>query len=119
MNRLNPVALGFKVTPAYRKYVLAILWLAGMLSFLDRQVFSVLLQSIKNEMGLSDTELGLIGGFAISLFYATFGLILGNMSDRFNRRNILAGCIVVWSAMTALCATISDSAPMPKITRPT
>ncbi len=112
MNRLNPVALGFKVTPAYRKYVLAILWLAGMLSFLDRQVFSVLLQSIKNEMGLSDTELGLIGGFAISLFYATFGLILGNMSDRFNRRNILAGCITVWSVMTALCGAAAGFASL-------
>jgi predicted MFS family arabinose efflux permease len=103
MNRMSPVGTGFKVTPGYRGYVLAILWIAGMLSFLDRQVFAVLLESIKREMTLSDTELGLIGGFAISVFYATFGLILGNMSDRLNRRNILAGCIAVWSVMTALC----------------
>ena len=105
MNRMNPVGTGFKVTSAYRNYVLAVLWVAGMLSFLDRQVFSVLLQSIKNEMRLSDTELGIIGGFAVSLFYATFGLLLGNMSDRLNRRNILASCIAVWSVMTALCGS--------------
>ena len=103
MNRMSPVSIGFKVTPVYRNYVLWILWLAGVLSFLDRQVFSVLLESIKADMRLTDTELGLIGGFAISVFYATFGLILGNMSDRFNRRNMLAACVTVWSVMTAVC----------------
>ena len=108
MNRMSPGSVGFKVTPAYRNYVLAVLWLAGLLSFLDRQVFAVLLESIKQDMQLSDTELGLIGGFAISLFYATFGLILGNMSDRFNRRTILAGCVTVWSIMTAVCGLASN-----------
>jgi predicted MFS family arabinose efflux permease len=112
MNRLSPVSAGFVVTPSYRTYVLAVLWIAGMLSFLDRQVFSVLLQSIKNEMHLTDTELGLIGGFAISLFYATFGLLLGTMSDRFNRRNILAVCVAVWSVMTALCGAASNFATL-------
>ncbi len=112
MNRMSVVSIGFKVTPGYRNYVLAILWVAGVFSFLDRQVFSVLLESIKADMRLTDTELGLIGGFAISLFYAIFGLILGNISDRFSRRNMLAACVALWSLMTAVCGLANNFATL-------
>lgn len=84
-------------------YVLAVLWLVSMISFLDRQVLSVLLEPIKAEFELSDTQLGLLGGIAFGTFYAVFGIPLARLVDRFNRRNLLAVSIFFWSVMTAMC----------------
>jgi predicted MFS family arabinose efflux permease len=91
----------------YRYYVLAILTLVGIFSWMDRQLFSILLQSIKHDLGLTDTQLGLLGGIAFGLFYAAVGLPVARLADRTDRRTLLAGALALWSAMTAACGLSS------------
>ena len=87
----------------YRSYVLALLLAVGVCSWVDRQIFSILMEEIRRELGLSDTQLGLLGGVAFGLFYATVGLPVAWLADRFDRRKILALALALWSGMTALC----------------
>jgi len=88
---------------AYRWYVLALLWLVAVLRFVDLQILAVLLEPIRRELLLSDTQLALLGGLAFAVFYATLGLPIAWLADRSNRRNIIAGAVTLWSLMTALC----------------
>jgi MFS family permease len=92
-----------QVTPRYRAYVLGVLLLAYAVNVMDRSVLSVLLQSIKSEFAASDAQLGLLGGVAFALFYATMGIPIAAWADRSSRRNVLALAVAVWSSMTALC----------------
>lgn len=87
----------------YRWYVLALLWLVAVLRFVDLQILAVLLEPIRQELLLSDTQLALLGGLAFAVFYATLGLPIAWLADRSNRRNIVAGAVTLWSLMTALC----------------
>ncbi len=84
-------------------YVLALLFLAYTFSFVDRQILSILFEPIKLEMGLSDTQLGFLGGLAFALFYATLGLPIAMFADRSVRTRIITASLVVFSLMTALC----------------
>ncbi len=93
---------GFTVSNNYRFYVLGLLVAVGVCSWVDRNVFSVLLQSIKIEFSFSDTQLGLLGGMAFALFYTTVGLPVAYLADRFNRRNIITIALFLWSLMTTL-----------------
>jgi MFS family permease len=88
---------------AQRWYTLIVLTAIYTSSHVDRTIFGVLSQSIKVDLGLSDTALGFMGGTAFGLFYATLGIPLALWADRTNRRNIIAGAITIWSAMTAVC----------------
>ncbi len=89
----------------YRVYALVVLVLVGICSWSDRQLFSILIQPIKHEFGLSDAQLGLLGGTAFGLFYVTVGLPIAWLADRADRRNVISGAIALWSLMTALSAT--------------
>jgi MFS family permease len=91
-------------SPRYRGYVLALLVVVGVVAWVDRNVFAVLLQSIKVEFALSDTALGLLGGVAFGVFYATLGLPVAWLADRYDRRSLLAGALALWSAFTAACS---------------
>jgi predicted MFS family arabinose efflux permease len=93
----------FQVTAGYRRYVLGLLLLVYVFNFVDRQILSVLLEPIKREFSLSDTQLGLLGGIAFALFYSIVGFPMAWLADRFNRRNIIAVALGLWSAMTAVC----------------
>ena len=92
---------GFRVTDRYRYYILGLLLMVGVFSWVDRQIFAVLLESIKLEFHFSDTQMGLLGGFAFGLFYASVGLPVAWLADKFNRRNIIALALGLWSIMTA------------------
>ena len=92
----------FTVSNTYRYYVLALLVAVGICSWVDRNVFSVLLESIKLEFSFSDTQLGLLGGMAFGIFYASVGLPVAYLADRFNRRNLITIALFLWSLMTAL-----------------
>ena len=85
-----------------RHYALIILTLVYISSFVDRQIMSILLQPVKEEFGASDLEMGILGGFAFAIFYATLGIPLAMVADRANRRNLIALSITLWSGMTAL-----------------
>jgi predicted MFS family arabinose efflux permease len=94
----------FAASRGYRAYVLALLVVVGVVGWLDRNVFAALLQSIKVDLALSDTQLGLLGGIAFGVFYATVGLPVAWLADRYERRSLIALAVGLWSAMTALCA---------------
>ena len=95
-------AADFNLSERYRNYVLAVLIAVGVCSWIDRNIFSILLEPIKQEFSFSDTQLGLLGGVAFGLFYASVGLPVAWLADRYNRKNIIAIAIAIWSAMTAL-----------------
>ncbi len=88
----------------YAWYTVLVLTVCYTLSFIDRQILSLLVGPIKADLGISDTQVGLLGGLAFSLFYTLLGLPIGRLTDRYNRRNIIAGGVVLWSIMTAACA---------------
>ena len=94
---------GFSFSTAYRRYILGLLLAVYIFNFLDRQILAVLLQSIKLEFSFSDTQLGLLGGLAFAVFYSVLGIPIAWLADRFNRRNIIAVALCLWSAMTAAC----------------
>ena len=85
-----------------RNYVLGILVVVYTFNFIDRQILSILLEAIKNDLNLSDTSLGMLTGFAFALFYATLGIPIAKYADYGNRRNLISLAIGVWSFMTAL-----------------
>lgn len=95
--------LSSQQTGSYRYFVLALLTLVYVFNFIDRQILVILQESIKADLNLSDTQLGLLSGLSFALFYVVLGIPIAKLADRSNRRNIIAGAVVVWSAMTALC----------------
>lgn len=86
-----------------RYMVVALLALMYMMSYIDRQVLSILAEPIKAELGLSDTQLGLLGGFAFAFFYTVFSIPIAWLADRANRVRILALCCMAWSIFTTVC----------------
>ena len=89
----------------YRYYVLALLTLGYVYNFVDRQVMTILIEPIKTEFGATDTQMGLLSGLAFALFYATLGIPVARLADRWSRRNVLAISMTTLSSVTALCAT--------------
>ena len=87
---------------SYRRYVLVVLTLVYALNFIDRQILVILQESIKVDMDLSDSQLGLLTGFAFAIFYVSVGIPIARWADIGNRRNIVSLAIAVWSGMTAL-----------------
>ncbi len=92
----------------YSWYVLALIWGVLLFRFVDLQIISVLLESIRHEFNVSDTQLGLLSGTAFALFYGALGVPMGWLADRYNRRNLIAGCLAMWSVMTAVCGLASS-----------
>jgi MFS family permease len=86
-------------------YTLLILTLAYSCNAFDRGILGILLEPIRKEYGLTDSELGLLSGLAFAIFYSISSLPLGILADRVNRRNLMAICLAVWSGMTAVCAS--------------
>ena len=89
-------------SPAVRNYALGVLVVVYTFNFIDRQILSILLEPIKQDLGLSDSALGMLTGFAFALFYATLGIPIARFADRSNRRNLIAWALAIWSAMTAV-----------------
>lgn len=87
----------------YRWVVLVMLTLVAIVNFVDRQLMSILMEPIKAEFGLSDTQLGFLTGFAFAVFYAFMGIPLARLADQGNRRTLIAVVIALWSVMTAAC----------------
>jgi MFS family permease len=87
-------------TPVRRWYVLVMMVLVYTLSIADRYVISTVLEPIRLELQLSDSGIAFLTGVALALFYVTMGFPLSWLIDRGNRRNIIAVCLVIWSAMT-------------------
>jgi len=87
--------------------VLALLLLAYIFNFLDRQILGILGPSIQTDLHLSNAQFGAIGGTAFALLYAALGIPLAYAADRTSRSGVVAGSLAVWSAFTALCGLAS------------
>ena len=92
-------------------YVLLVVY---VLNFLDRQIVGILAEPISRELGLSDTQIGLMTGIAFALFYTGLGIPIARYCDRptTSRVKVIAVCLAIWSAMTALCGAAQNFAQM-------
>jgi MFS family permease len=102
---VSSAAVSLDDAPArrYRLTVLAILILAYTFNFLDRQILGILAGSIKKDLGLTDSQLGLMGGLAFALFYTALGIPIAWLADRSSRTWIITISLALWSAFTAAC----------------
>lgn len=99
----RPSALAPWPSPAMAWFAVAALMIAYTSSFIDRQILSLLVEPIRADLEISDTQFSLLAGIAFSLFYTLMGLPLARLADRGSRRLIIFVGIVVWSLMTAAC----------------
>ena len=86
----------------YSWYVLGVLVVVYILNFIDRQILSILAVDIKRDLGLTDQDMGFLGGAAFGVFYALFGIPLGRLADNWSRVKLLSIGLALWSSMTAL-----------------
>ncbi|WP_175839151.1 MFS transporter [Burkholderia anthina] len=88
---------------SYAWFVVICLQIAYAVALVDRGILALLVQPIKADLHLTDTQFSLLAGMAFAIFYAAFGLILGRVADRWNRRNMIIIGLVLWSLATILC----------------
>jgi len=81
----------------------AILMVAYVLSFIDRQILNLLVGPIRRDLAISDTQMSLLMGLSFALFYTLCGIPLGRMADSRSRRGLITVGVLIWSAMTAAC----------------
>lgn len=91
-----------------RVYVLFILIVVYTFNFIDRQIVGILAVPIKADLGLTDSQLGLMGGLAFALFYTGLGIPVALLADRFSRTWIMTIALVIWSGMTAVCGLATN-----------
>lgn len=92
----------------YKWFVLGILTLVYTFNFIDRQILVILQEPIKADLGLSDTQLGLLTGFSFAVVYVTAGIPIAWLADRSNRRNIVAASLGIFSVMTTLSGMVQN-----------
>lgn len=89
-------------------YVVGILTLAYVSSFIDRQILSLLVEPIKRDLQISDTEISLLMGLSFGIFYTLLGIPIARLADLKSRKHIVAWGIGLWSAMTAICGLVGN-----------
>ncbi|WP_419710435.1 spinster family MFS transporter [Pseudomonas sp. NFX224] len=90
-----------------RHYTLFLLFLVSAVSLIDRQIMGIVIEPIKAEFDVSDTQIGLLTGLGFSLVYCLFAIPMGRLADRANRRDLIGLCCAFWSAMTLLCGWVT------------
>jgi MFS family permease len=88
------------MTAARRNFMLFILTMVGVCSSTDRAIVSTVIEPIKQEFALTDSQLGLFAGFAFSITYGLVALPAGAIADRINRRKLMAGALAFWTVLT-------------------
>lgn len=96
----------------YKWYVLFVLTVVGTLNYFDRQLIVILQEPIKGELGLSDTQLGLMTGLAFAIFYCLVGIPIARYADKNNRRNVVGISLAIWSFMTAITGFVQNFTQM-------
>jgi predicted MFS family arabinose efflux permease len=94
--------------PSYSRWFMSVMLMVMIVSFADRAIISVLAQPIKEDLGLTDTDLGVIQGLGFAILYAVLGIPLGMLAERASRKLIIGASIAVWSVMTALCGAAAS-----------
>ena len=87
----------------YSWYVVVVLTLAYTVSFIDRQIMALMVEPIRRDLGISDTQMSLLLGLAFAIFYTLLGIPIARLADRYSRRLIIASGITIWCLMTAAC----------------
>jgi predicted MFS family arabinose efflux permease len=108
VTQLPPEDVKPATTFGFQPGVIMLLLVIYTFNYADRMIFASVGQSVKEELNLSDLQLGLLGGLAFAAFYTLFGLPLARLAERYNRVTIISICVAVWSAMTALCGTAQN-----------
>lgn len=93
---------------SYAWYVVGILMVVYIFSFIDRQILALLVGPIRTDLQISDTQMSLLMGFSFALFYTIFGIPLGRLADSKSRRTIIAIGLGVWSLMSAGCGVAKN-----------
>jgi predicted MFS family arabinose efflux permease len=101
----GPEAARAPYSKAYLGWALFLLCLVYTSNFVDRTILSVLQQPIKEDLKLTDSQVGLLGGFAFAILYSTLGIPIARLAERHSRKGIITISVLVWSGMTALCGT--------------
>lgn len=96
----------------YAWYVVGVLTLVYIFSFIDRQILNLLVSPIRRDLGISDTQMSLLMGFSFAIFYTFFGIPLGRLADSRSRRSIIAVGFIFWSIMTAGCGLAKNFVQM-------
>lgn len=89
--------------PAYAWYVVIVLFLAAIVSFVDRQIIALVVDDIKADLGLTDLHIGLLQGPPFGIFYALMSIPIALAADQYSRRNIIIAGVTFWSMATAAC----------------
>src|SRR5215813_4221781 len=97
-------AMSNRASPAYAWYVVAVLMIANVSAFVDRQILGVLVAPIKRDFAITDAEMSYLSA-AFSLFFAVMGLPIARLAGRVGRRNVMAAGVTLWSVFTILSAT--------------
>ncbi|RSY82023.1 MFS transporter [Sphingomonas koreensis] len=107
----NPATSEAPAPHASRRYVvLAVLLVVYCLNYMDRQILGILALPIKEELKLTDTQLGLMGGLAFAIFYSVLGIPIARLADRYHRVSIVSTALGLWSLCTALCGFANNFA---------
>ena len=104
----DSIVLGHQLSKTYKRYALGVMTTVYMLHLVDRHVIGLLLQPIKEDLRLSDTQLGLLTGIAFGLFYATLGLPIARLADRGNRVTIISVAIGLWGLTVMGCLFVTN-----------
>ncbi|MFK7830437.1 MAG: spinster family MFS transporter [Congregibacter sp.] len=99
----NPAGEGEVASLAYAWFVVAVLCIAGIVSYIDRQVINLLIEPIKADFGINDTQIGLLQGFSFAVFYAILAIPLARLSDSGKRTRIIFWGVICWSIATLSC----------------
>ena len=99
----TPILAADPTRRGYAWYVVSALLIVSILGYIDRLILSFLVEPIKADLRLSDTQVGMITGLAFALLYVVGGIPIGWMIDKGRRVTVLSACIVVWSIATAAC----------------
>jgi MFS family permease len=96
----------------YSWYVVGVLTLVYVFSFIDRQIMSLLVRPLRRDLGITDIQVSILMGFGFAVFYTFCGIPLGRLADTRSRRSIIAAGLVAWSFFTAMCGLAKNFGQM-------
>jgi MFS family permease len=99
-------------SPRYAWYVVGVLTLMYVFSFIDRQIFALIVGPLRRDLQITDTQVSVLQGFIFAVFYTFCGIPLGRMADKYSRRGIIACGLVAWSGFTTMCGLAKNFVQM-------
>jgi MFS family permease len=109
---VKPVTEDPYPSPGYSWYVVGVLTLVYVFSFIDRQIMSLLVRPLRRDLNITDTQVSILMGLGFAIFYTLCGIPLGRLADTRSRRSIIAAGLVAWSFFTAMCGLAKNFGQM-------